>query len=125
MGVQLNGGFLSGAIDLGIIVAGSGANTGVAASGVCASACVMLLANGAVRSAAPDSQIGVHNASVELADGTSTGAYSYATDTAMAKYLAARGAPANVLGYLVVTTSDSIHWLTADELAQWNVHVTY
>jgi hypothetical protein len=120
-----SGGILSGAVDLGEIVARSGTNTRVAANGICASACVMLWANGALKSAAPDSQIGVHNASVQLPDGTSTGAYSYATDTAMAKYLAARGAPASVLGHLVVTESDSIHWLTADELAQWNVHITY
>jgi hypothetical protein len=41
----------------------------------------MLWANGALKSSAPDSQIGVHNASVELADGTSTGAYSDASMT--------------------------------------------
>ena len=84
----------------------------------------MLWANGALKSAAPDSQIGVHNASVELADGTSTGAYSYATNTPMAKYLAARGAPASVLGYRVATASDSIHWQLAikDDAGGLNVN---
>jgi hypothetical protein len=40
------------------------------------SACVMLWANGALKSA-PDTQIGVHNASIELADGSCTDPYSY------------------------------------------------
>ena len=62
---------------LGTIIARSGANTGIAARGVCVSACVMLWANGALKSAAPDTQIGVHNASIELADGSCTDAYSY------------------------------------------------
>jgi hypothetical protein len=62
---------------LGTIIARSGANTGIAARGVCVSACVMLWGNGAVKSAVCHSQIGVQNASGELADGSRTDAYSY------------------------------------------------
>jgi hypothetical protein len=77
MGINSNRGSVSGAIDLDTIIARSGANTGIAARGVCASACVMLWRNCAVKSAVSHSQIGVQNASGELADGSRTDAYSY------------------------------------------------
>lgn len=119
------GGNPNGAAEIGFDIAAFGANTGVAAGGQCTSACVLMWANGAHKSAAPDSRIGVHNVRIPGVDDDGISAYSWASDTQLAKYLAARGAPASVVGHLVTTEADDVHWLTADELAEWNVHVTY
>jgi hypothetical protein len=117
------GGSVPGAMDIGRFIARGHANTGVTASGVCASACVLIWANGAVKSAAPTSHIGVHNTTAN--GGSGNDFVSFGADTITGKYLAALGAPASVVGHLVITPADSVYWLTPDELAAWNVKITF
>ena len=122
------GGSVIGALEIGRFIARAHANTGVAANGVCVSACVLAWANGSVKSAAPDSRIGVHNVTVSAPTPDQESAASFAAnagDALTAKYLAALGAPASVVGHLVATPPSSVYWLTPDDLAAWNVKITY
>jgi hypothetical protein len=36
-----------------------------------------------------------------------------------------RGAPVSVVKFALRTPANEVHWLTPDELAAWNVHITY
>ena len=81
-----------------------------------------------MKSAAPDSRIGVHNVTINAANPDQQSAANFAAnagDAITAKYLAALGAPASVVGHLVATPSSSVYWLTSDDLAAWNVKITY
>jgi hypothetical protein len=123
------GGSVSGAIDLAkLIETVFRTNTGVAEGGECASACVLAWAVGAQKSAASNSRIGVHNASVggtAAADQRTADVAANYSDAIMAKYLAAYGAPANVVGHLMMTSSNNMYWLTPNDLTAWNVKITY
>lgn len=97
--------------------------TGVAAGGTCASACVIVWAKGARKYAAPDSRIGVHGSSVP-ATVDNSGMIADFFDANIGRYLAERGAPASVIGHLMITPPSEIYWLTPQELADWGVHIT-
>ena len=45
-------------------------------------------------------------------------------DAGIARYLAERGAPASVIGHLMMTPPSQIYWLTPQELADWGVQIT-
>ena len=95
------GGSVVGAIEIARFIARGHANNGVAANGLCVSACVLAWANGSVKSAAPDSRIGVHNVTINAANPDQQSAANFAAnagDAITAKYLAALGAPASVVG---------------------------
>jgi hypothetical protein len=123
------GGSVSGAVGLAkLIETVFRTNTGVAEGGECASACVLVWAVGAQKSAAPNSRVGVHNVSITgmgAADQRTADVAANFGDAITAKYLAAYGAPANVVGHLMMTSSNNMYWLTPNDLAAWNVKITY
>jgi hypothetical protein len=94
-------------------------NTGVAAGGMCASACVLLWAAGAHKSVAADSRVGVHMTS--LSDDASQ--TSLLLNGMIGRDLASVGAPASVVAAAVATPGDSIYWLTPADFAAWNVNI--
>jgi len=104
-------------------------NTGVAAGGECASACVLLWAAGAHKSVAPDAIIGAHRTSLpaELvqADPNRTRRVANDVNVMLANDLASVGAPATVVAAAVTTPATSIYVLTPADYAAWNVYVTY
>jgi hypothetical protein len=58
------GGAILGGVELGVVIEHIGFNTGIAAGGRCASACVLAWAAGARKTATPDALIGVHSVSI-------------------------------------------------------------
>jgi hypothetical protein len=94
-------------------------NTGVAAGGMCTSACVLLWAAGAHKSVAADSRVGVHMTS--LSDDASR--TSLLLNGMIGRDLASVGAPASVVAAAVATPGDSIYWLTPADFAAWNVNI--
>jgi hypothetical protein len=121
------GGNVSGAFAIAKFIHDHKPNTGVAAGGACASACVIMWATGALKSAAPDSRIGVHNSSLDLSDTDDSESFDAEnlSDALVAKYLAAWGAPADVVGHLMMTGPDDVYWLTPTDLNAWKVRITY
>jgi hypothetical protein len=86
----------------------------------CASACVLLLMSGKRKVVFGGARAGVHS----VAEGG--GAESRITrgfTTELARTLADRGVAADVIGQLVTTTPNEIHWLTADELRRSGVTI--
>ena len=86
----------------------------------------MAWAAGAQRSAAPGSRIGVHSAAFKLVAGQSVfdRLAAYDTTGAMARWFYDHGAPDNVVNKTLDTPADDMYWLTADDLAAWNVRIT-
>jgi hypothetical protein len=98
--------------------------TGVAVGGECSSACVLAWAMGTRKSSAPDSHIGVHNATLNGEAGRTTDRLSSLGVTGwMGQLLQKDGAPDNVIAKMIETPSDSVYYLTAEDLAAWNVIV--
>jgi hypothetical protein len=112
------GGIIGGGLELGLVIADYHMTTGVAHGGVCASACVMAWAAGALKSAASDSKVGVHMAA-ESPQG------EVAIDGTMLniEWLQKTGAPKSVLVGAMSTKPDTIYWLSQDELADWGVKI--
>ena len=77
-------------------------NTGVAAGGMCASACVLLWAAGAHKSVAADSRVGVHMTSL----GDDASQTSLLLNGMIGRDLASVGAPASVVAAAVATPGD-------------------
>jgi hypothetical protein len=94
-------------------------NTGVAAGGMCASACVLLWAAGAHKSVAADSRVGVHMTSL----GDDASQTSLLLNGMIGRDLASVGAPASVVAAAVATPGDSIYWLTPADFTAWNVNI--
>jgi hypothetical protein len=120
------GGNPFGAFDLSHVIARYRLTTGVAAGGMCASSCVLAWASGTAKFAASDSAIGVHRPTLDGLDLTNPTVALWATKVAMAyaNGLKDRGAPISVMNALS-TPANEVHWLTPDELAAWNVHMTH
>jgi hypothetical protein len=75
----------------------------------CVSACFLILASGQTKLVSEGAQIGVHNANLDggdNADGT----------VRMAKYASALGVPPAIIGRMTVTGSETVAFLTPDEL---------
>jgi hypothetical protein len=83
----------------------------------------MAWAAGAHRWAAPGSRIGVHNAAFNAGQSFDRLA-AYDTTGAMARWFYDHGAPDNVVNKTLDTPADAVYWLTADDLATWNVRST-
>ena len=66
------GGLVIEGLAIGVFIEQHHLTTGVAAGGECSSACVLAWAMGVRKSAAPDSRIGVHNATMNGEAGTGT-----------------------------------------------------
>ena len=101
-------------------------NTGVAAGGICASACSVLWASGVRRSIAPDSRVGVHQASFDgrsadffiNEDVNITSMIGYHS-MRVSLYLRTRGEPEFVWAEAVGGVEpDQIHWLSRSEIAE-------
>ncbi|HEY1932441.1 MAG TPA: ATP-dependent Clp protease proteolytic subunit [Acetobacteraceae bacterium] len=88
-------------------------------NGTCASACFLLLAAAPHRFAASDAKIGVHGAS-ENGEETTT---ALAATTAMARFAAAFGVPAAIVGKMVETSAGQVEWLNNADLASMNVRI--
>jgi hypothetical protein len=103
-------------------------NTGVAAGGMCASACVLLWAAGEHKSVASNAVIGVHRTSMPTdavkADPDGTRMVANDLNVMIANDLASVCAPPNVVAAQITTPGDSLYVLTRADYAAWNVNVT-
>jgi hypothetical protein len=90
----------------------------------CASACVLAWAAGASKFIVSKTCIGVHNATVTGIAKQSRAAAEDRETLTMMTWVAAHGAPHNVLVKMLTTPPDSaVYCLTAKDLAAWNVTV--
>jgi hypothetical protein len=121
------GGNVLGAMEWGTYADQHRINTGVSAGGRCVSACVFAWAAGPLKSAAPDASIGVHRPYSTGVDGLAPadGVLSNEEIRPLTVWLAQHGAPYTVARAFVDTPPADVHWLTPEELAEWNVKVTY
>lgn len=106
------GGSLREGIRLGHAIRAANLNTLVFSTSTCASACVVALAGGTMRTAYRGARIGVHVAAI---NGTET-PEALAATTLMARIVADLGGPDSVLGKMVRTPASSIAWLDLDEV---------
>ena len=111
---------------IGAVIENHRLATGVAAGGQCSSACVLAWAAGARKSIAPDASIGVHNASAAEMneDDVAQRLDGIRATSEMGKWLRRFGAPDNVVNKLLDTPPERMYWLSADDLAAWQVTVT-
>jgi hypothetical protein len=121
------GGNLVGGAKLAKIIYDHRMYTGVAHGGTCASACVLAWAAGVRKSVAPDAHIGVHRPTEDGRELIDPNAAYATTNSAVqaARLFKAAGAPNSVVMAAVTTPSDSIYWLSQDELVQWGAHITW
>jgi hypothetical protein len=109
---------------------GKGLRTGsyevqVADNGECASACTLLLAAAAERSAYSSSRIAVHSASTFEADGTRKPETDddLAVSAKLARHMTEWGTPAVIIGKMIGTPANKITPLTDSDLQTWNVRI--
>ena len=144
LGVSLNspGGSLGEALKIGSFIRTAGLATHIPKSAVCASACVTIFAGGLIRTAHPDSNIGIHMASAVFNDSFVQGMEAviseYGTEAtpyvvAMFEELAASAMLRQVyfilqagvsLRLLEATTSvphDEIFWMSIDDAISVNL----
>ena len=122
------GGNPYGANDIGVWIRKYGMHTSVAAGGQCVSACVIVWSAGVLRSVSSTSTVGVHGASYDKAqlapDEVKNAPLLEATTTlAMAQQLHTNGAPDHIVMEAVMTPPTDMYWLTAQDYADWGVHV--
>jgi hypothetical protein len=104
-----------------------GFDTGVEPAGNCSSACVMIWAVGVHKYAYENSHIGVHSTVLPL-NKKSAGLAGFkeigenAVTAEVARQLGENGAPASVVGRVVMTPANSVYWLTAEDIAAWGAH---
>jgi hypothetical protein len=89
----------------------------------CASACVLAWAAGAQRFVKAKTCIGVHNATVTGVAKKSVAAAEDRWTLSMMTWVAAHGAPHNVLTQMLATSGSAMYCLTDADLAAWNVTV--
>ena len=120
-----SGGLVLEAMEMGGVIEGYHFGTGVSGGGQCSSACVLAWAAAVAKSAAADSYLGVHNASLTgVAGHTATDRLSSLPVTGkMGQWLQLHGAPYNVITQMLDTPSDSLYQLTPEDLAAWHVTV--
>jgi hypothetical protein len=119
------GGSVLGAVKLSAQIEHFRFNTGVAAGGECTSACILLYALGQEKSIAFDARIGVHEAANEeaLKGDTQAQANSIMVTKLMADALTNENVPSTIIYKMLMTPPTSVYWLTADDLAAWNVNI--
>ena len=118
------GGLVNEGEAIGAIIENHHLATGVAAGGQCSSACALAWAAGARKSIAPDASIGVHNASEMNEDDVARRLDGIGGTSQMGKWLRRFGAPDNVVNKLLDTPPERMYWLSAKDLAAWQVTVT-
>lgn len=120
------GGQISEGEAIGAIIENHHLATGVAAGGQCSSACVLAWAAGSRKSIAPDASIGVHNASAAEMneDDVAQRLDGISATSQMGKWLRRFGAPDNVVNKVLDTPPERMYWLSAKDLAGWQVTVT-
>jgi len=93
----------------------------VSSSNLCASACVLVLAAGAVRLA--DASIGIHRPYSVLGEGTPSGdARCRAAAERIRAYLEEMLMPARLYEEMMRVSATDVHWLTRDEKRQLGLH---
>jgi hypothetical protein len=109
---------------------GRGLRTGsyevqVADNGECVSACTLLLAAAAERSAYGSSRIAVHSASTFEADGTRKPETDddLAVSAKLARHMTEWGTPAGIIGKMIGTPANKTTPLTDSDLQAWNVRI--
>ena len=109
---------------------GKGLRTGsyevqVADNGECVSACTLLFAAAAERSAYNSSRIAVHSASTIQADGTRKAETDddLAVTARLARYMKDWGTPPVIIGKMIGTPGKEIATLTDSDLQAWNVRI--
>jgi len=107
---------------IGAVIENHHLATGVAAGGQCSSACVLAWAAGARKSIGPDAAIGVHNAYAETnEDDVARRLDGIGATSQTGKWLRRFGAPDNVVNKLLDTPPERMYWLSAKDLAAWQV----
>ena len=121
--IRLNsyGGNLMEGIKIAAGVRGAKIATVVANGSHCASACFVVFAGGPERYASGHSSIGVHGASDK--DGKET-VDSAAATVSMARVLSELGAPASIIGKMVITEPKDMVWLKLEDMQAMGVTVT-
>ena len=120
-----SGGHVDEGEAIGAIIENHHLATGVAPDGQCSSACVLAWAAGARKSIAPDASIGVHNAYAETnEDDVAQRLDGIGATSQTGKWLRRFGAPDDVVNKLLDTPPERMYWLSAKDLAAWQVTVT-
>ncbi len=114
------GGSVNAAAEIADLVARLRITVAVPPGGVCASACVLILAASPERVVADTARIGVHSASQNRVET----AGAMAVTTALAREMHRYGVPEQVIGAMVTTPANQIAWLGEAErramaLASW------
>lgn len=102
-----DGGLVAPTAQMAGLIQFSGADTRV--DGQCASACAMLYAAGIHRSVTSGSRIGVHQSDA-----------GSIVDNAIEDLMINFGTPLSIVNLMMKTPNSSIHWLTYNELQEWN-----
>jgi hypothetical protein len=89
----------------------------------CSSACVLAWSAGAQKFVLPKTCIGVHNATVAGVAKKSLAAAEDKETLTMMTWVAAHGAPHNVLVKMLTTPGSAVYCLTDKDLAAWNAGV--
>lgn len=115
------GGRLKPAFRIAGLVGGYRLTTSVAPGGKCASACVVIWAAGARKSAPNDARLAVHSATPDgtAKDPAAEARISVEMTGLMAQLFRETGAPENVVNKTLTTPSNKLYWLTAQDLAAW------
>jgi hypothetical protein len=103
-------------------------HTSIAPGGQCISACVIAWGAGVHRSVPSTATVGVHGVSMDATklapeDAKNSKAFEEAWTFIMAQQLHTYAAPDHVVVEMVMTPSTDIYWLTAQDYADWGVHV--
>ena len=122
------GGNVPGAGAVAEYIHKNGAHTAVAAGGQCVSACVIAWGAGVHRSVPATATVGVHGTAMDKSklapeDVKNAKAFEDAWTLIMAQQLHTYAAPDHVVVEMVMTPSTDIYWLTAQDYADWGVHV--
>jgi hypothetical protein len=122
------GGNVMGAGAVADYVHKNGFHTAVAPGGQCVSACVIAWGAGVHRSVPATATVGVHGAFMDKTkmaaeEVKNAGAFEGAFTLMMAQQLHTYAAPDHVVVEMVMTPSTDIYWLTAQDFADWGVHV--
>jgi hypothetical protein len=123
--VNSPGGSIHPAYLIGKGLQGGSYEVQVADNGECVSACTLLLAAAAERSAYNSSRIAVHSASTVEADGTRKAETDddLAVTARLARYMKDWGTPPVIIGKMIGTTGKEIATLTDSDLQAWNVRI--
>ena len=116
IGLSSDGGLISEALKMSVRIKKLGLVTVVPEGSTCASACALLFASGSIKVLSVGSYLGVHGAATFNGEQDTA---AMAATTRMAKAFAEFGAPASVIGRMVVTKPSEMTWLSPQEVAMF------